>query len=131
MLMILNTSCKHVSHHQGGASLTVAIGLELLRLGLARQAPPGGVGLQLLQLADQQGQVLQQVPVLQQQLVDAGLSLHAGRALRRHLILQQLHLGVGAGILNHAGEGVGRWGGRLKTAQTTHAEPPTPFFLLI
>lgn len=65
--------------------------LELLQR-LSRQAPLRGLGLQLLQLADQQGQMLQQVPVLQQQLVDAGLSLHAGRALRRHLILQQLHL---------------------------------------
>lgn len=36
--------------------------------------------------------MLQQVPVLQQQLVDARLSLQAGGGLGRHLILQQLHL---------------------------------------
>ncbi|KAF3849306.1 hypothetical protein F7725_015803, partial [Dissostichus mawsoni] len=51
-----------------------------------------GVGLQLLQLLHQQSQVLQQVPVLQQQLVDPGLSLQTGCRLCSHLILQQLHL---------------------------------------
>lgn len=86
----LNVSNREPSQHQGGA-LTMSIFLQL-SLGLSRRAPLRGLGLQLLQLADQQGQVLQQVPVLQQQLVDAGLSLHAGRTLRRHLILQQLHL---------------------------------------
>lgn len=71
-------------------SLTVAVGLRLLLL------VPGfrlwGVSLQLFQLLHQQRQVLQQVPVLQQQLVHTGLSLHPSSRLRRHLVLQQLHL---------------------------------------
>lgn len=48
--------------------------------------------LQLFQLLHEQSQVLQQVPVLEQQLVDAGLSLHAGSGLCCHLIFQQMHL---------------------------------------
>lgn len=71
--------------------LTMLIFLKLL-LSPSRRTPIRELGLQLLQLADQQRQVLQQVPVLQQELVHAGLSLHARRTLRRHLILQQLHL---------------------------------------
>ena len=53
---------------------------------------PAEVGLQLLDLLDQQGDVLQQVLVLQQQLVDAGLGLQPGRGLRTQLVLQQVHL---------------------------------------
>ena len=49
-------------------------------------------GLQLFELLDQQGQVLEQVPVLEQQLVDPGLGLHTGCRLRSHLILQELYL---------------------------------------
>lgn len=71
---------------------TVPVRLGLLLRLARRLASFRGAGLQLFQLLDQQGQVLQQVPVLQQQLVDAGLSLHACRRLRCHLILQQLHL---------------------------------------
>ena len=72
-------------------SLTVLVSLSLL-LRLPRLGRFWGVGLQLFQLLHEEGQVLQQVSVLQQQLVDAGLSFHTGRGLRRHLIFQQLHL---------------------------------------
>lgn len=53
------------------------------------------MSLQLLELLHQQGKVLQQVPVLQQQLVDPGFGFHPGSGLCCHLILQQLHLQQG------------------------------------
>lgn len=52
----------------------------------------GQLQLQLLHLPDQQGHVLQCVPVLQQQLVHAGLRLQPRRRLRRQLVLQQVNL---------------------------------------
>ena len=61
--------------------------LQALSLGLS-----GFRALQLFELLDQEGQVLEQVPVLEQQLVDPGLGLHAGCRLRSHLILEELHL---------------------------------------
>ena len=50
------------------------------------------VGLQLLDLLDQQGDVLQQVLVLEQQLVDPGLGLQPRRGLCTQLIFQQVNL---------------------------------------
>lgn len=50
------------------------------------------LGLQLLKLFDQQGDVLQQVFVLQQQLVDPGLGLQSGRGLRAQLVPQEVDL---------------------------------------
>lgn len=47
----------------------------------------GHLGLQLLDLLDQQGDVLQQVFVLQQQLVDAGLGLQSRCGLCAQLVL--------------------------------------------
>lgn len=48
--------------------------------------------LQLLHLPDQQGHVLQGIPVLQQELVHAGLRLQPRRRLRSQLVLQQVNL---------------------------------------
>lgn len=50
------------------------------------------LGLQLLDLFNQQGDVLQQVLVLQQQLVDSSLGLQPSRGLRAQLVLQQVDL---------------------------------------
>lgn len=50
------------------------------------------LGLQLLDLFNQQGDVLQQVFVLQQQLVDTSLGLQSGRGLGAQLVLQEVHL---------------------------------------
>lgn len=52
----------------------------------------GHLGLQLLDLFNQQGDVLQQVFVLQQQLVDPSLGLQSSRGLRAQLVLQQVDL---------------------------------------
>lgn len=49
-------------------------------------------GLQLLDLFHQQGDVLQQVFVLQQQLVNSGLSLQTCSGLGTQLVLQQVNL---------------------------------------
>lgn len=60
---------------------------------------PGHLGLQLLNLFNQQGDVLQQVFVLQQQLVDSSLSLQSGRGLCAQLVPQKVDLqetGTGA-----------------------------------
>lgn len=51
-----------------------------------------GASLQFFQLLHKQRQVLQQIPVLEQQLMDPGLSLHTSSSLCCHLILQQLYL---------------------------------------
>lgn len=85
------TWAESVRLHGSHQSLTVPVGLRL-RLWLAWLCWFWGVGLQLFQLLNKQCQVLEQVPVLQQQLVDTGLSLHTGGTLCCHLILQQLHL---------------------------------------
>lgn len=53
---------------------------------------PGHLGLQLLNLFNQQGDVLQQVFVLQQQLVDSSLRLQSGRGLRVQLVPQEVDL---------------------------------------
>lgn len=50
------------------------------------------LGLQLLDLFNQQGDVLQQVFVLQEQLVDSSLGLQPSRGLRTQLVLQQVNL---------------------------------------
>lgn len=50
------------------------------------------LGLQLLDLFNQQRDVLQQVFVLQQQLVDSSLGLQPRRGLRTQLVLQQVDL---------------------------------------
>lgn len=53
---------------------------------------PGHLGLQLLNLFNQQRDVLQQVFVLQQQLVDSSLRLQSGRGLRVQLVPQKVDL---------------------------------------
>ena len=53
---------------------------------------PRHLGLQLLDLFNQQRDVLQQVFVLQQQLVDSSLGLQPSRGLRTQLVLQQVDL---------------------------------------
>lgn len=50
------------------------------------------LGLELLELFNQQRDVLEQVFVLQQQLMDSGLSLQPSRGLRTQLVLQQVDL---------------------------------------
>lgn len=50
------------------------------------------LGLQLLDLFNQQGDVLQQVFVLQQQLMDPSLGLQPSRGLGTQLVLQQVDL---------------------------------------
>lgn len=67
-------------------SLTVPVSLGLL-LRLPWLWQSRGAAFQLFQLLDQQAQMLQQVSVLQQQLVDSRLSLHASGRLSGHLIL--------------------------------------------
>lgn len=58
---------------------------------------PRHLGLQLLNLFNQQGDVLQQVFVLQQQLVDSSLRLQSGRGLRAQLVPQKVDLQETAG----------------------------------
>lgn len=82
---------KKEANEWPGNSLTASVERRLPQLKL-RLLAAGRSGLQLPELLHQQGQVLQQVTVLQEQLVRARLRLHAGAALGRHLILQQLHL---------------------------------------
>lgn len=54
---------------------------------------PRQLQLQLLHLFDQEGDVLQQVLVLEQELVHASLGLQPRRRLRGQLVLQQMDLG--------------------------------------
>lgn len=53
---------------------------------------PRRLGFQFLDLFHQQGDVLQQVFVLQQQLVDSSLSLQSRRGLCAQLVLQKVDL---------------------------------------
>lgn len=52
-------------------------------------------GFQHRQLPHQQGDVLQQVPVGQEELPDPGLRFDSRRCFRRQLVLEQLHLRTG------------------------------------
>lgn len=80
-------SCGAVGRARGRGGRGAAGPAAGLTGALSRQPP-----LQLLHLADQQGDVLQRVAVLQQQLVHAGLRLQPRRRLGRQLLLQQVHL---------------------------------------
>ena len=78
-----------------GVSVGLGPGLRTGRSWWEEPRLGGGAPLQVLQLLHQQGQVLQQIPVLEEQLVDPGLGFQAGRGLSRHLVLQQLNLEEG------------------------------------
>lgn len=57
--------------------------------------------LQLLHLPDQQGDVLQHVLILQQELVHASLGLQPCRSLGSQLVLQQVNLQKGGEAEGH------------------------------
>lgn len=66
---------------------------------------------ELLDLFNQQGDVLQQVSVLQQQLMDPSLGLQPGRGLSTQLVLQQVDLQQ---------DGSGGEVGQTKNRKTAH-----------
>lgn len=66
--------------------------LESVLMRLLTGVGPRHLGLQFLDLFHQQGDVLQQVFVLQQQLVDSSLSLQPCRGLCAQLVLQKVDL---------------------------------------
>lgn len=65
---------------------------ETLQSCLLTGVGPRHLGLQLLKLFNQQGDVLQQVFVLQQKLVDSSLRLQSGRGLGAQLVPQKVDL---------------------------------------